>query len=207
MRRLLILSAVVAVIVLVSTARADDFNAPDWRYDPYTTHQRWEFSTETTAYDAWSYAPGDYTPALTAPTLTVTEATWMAEDLGEYGVWRFEGVTQVDLDNFDEENDYKEIWMQLTYEASDVPLVYVDVVGQPRVYGTQIFSEASGNYTHAIWQIILEPNPTSEVLFVEPRDCTLYMDEIVIDTICIPEPATICLLGLGALALLRKRRA
>ena len=33
-----------------------------------------------------------------------------------------------------------------------------------------------------------------------------FVDQIVIDTICIPEPVTVCLLGLGALALLRKRR-
>ena len=208
MKRVAIVFAFLGLIFAVSTASADDFNAPDWREDPYTTYSIWEFDTDTnpTGPDSWSYVPGDYTPALTSPTLTVSGlATHKPEDMGEYGVWKFEDDIAIEIDNFPEENDYKEIWMQLTYYASGPPDVYAEV-GVDTFWGTEIFSEASGDYIHGIWQIIIEPNPSSEVIFIAPRDCTAYMDEIVIDTICIPEPATICLLGLGALALLRKRK-
>ena len=46
----------------------------------------------------------------------------------------------------------------------------------------------------------------------DPADTTVEPDVTDdggggIDTICVPEPTTICLLGLGALAMLRRRRA
>ena len=47
---------------------------------------------------------------------------------------------------------------------------------------------------------------TFEEIWIRPAECTTYIDELVIDTICVPEPATIFLLGLGGMALLRKRR-
>ncbi len=57
------------------------------------------------------------------------------------------------------------------------------------------------------WRII--PNPSSEsfTIWAGYEGGTLSLiSEVVVDTICVPEPATICLLGLGGL-LLRKRRA
>ena len=206
MKKVVAFFAVLVVALALNSAVADDFSPPQWRGDPHTTYQRWEFSTETTAPDDWSYLPVDYAPALTPPALTVAGSVlYKPEDMGEDGVWKFEDWITIEIANFPEENDYKEIWMQMTYYASGPPDVYAEV-GEDTFWGTQVFEEASGNYIHGIWQIIIEPNPASEVLFIAPRDCTTYVDEIVIDTICIPEPVTVCLLGLGALALLRKRR-
>ena len=34
----------------------------------------------------------------------------------------------------------------------------------------------------------------------------VFVDQLVVDTICIPEPATMSLLALGGLALLRRKR-
>ncbi|MHC4646467.1 MAG: PEP-CTERM sorting domain-containing protein [Planctomycetota bacterium] len=65
--------------------------------------------------------------------------------------------------------------------------------------------QADGDYWNITYHIILEPNPASETIWVQPRDCTLYIDEIVVDTICTPEPGTLLLLGLGGMVLLRRR--
>ena len=48
----------------------------------------------------------------------------------------------------------------------------------------------------------IEPNPAFEIVRI---DGAVMVDEIVIDTICIPEPASLALLGLGGLALMRRR--
>jgi len=53
-------------------------------------------------------------------------------------------------------------------------------------------------YGETIWLLFLENSPTS------PEDWDY--NDFVVEVSAVPEPATICLFGLGALALLRKRR-
>ena len=61
--------------------------------------------------------------------------------------------------------------------------------------------------------ILIEPNPYYETVGIkfrfEGEEIGGYIDQVVIDTICgeVPEPMTVCLLGLGGLFLRRKRRA
>jgi hypothetical protein len=52
------------------------------------------------------------------------------------------------------------------------------------------------------WRI--EPNPPDEFFTIGG---TINVDELVIDTWCIPEPAALSLLALGSMVLLRRRRA
>jgi hypothetical protein len=159
---------------------ADDFNSPAWRGQERTTYQRWEFGA-----DDPMPSPDSYTNPQGVPSLTVTgdTALWLSSDLGETGVWKFEDYVIVEIANFDEPYPFKEVWMQLTYTAGGSPLVYADTV-DGRFWGRKVYEEPADSYFHAIWQIVIEPNPTSETIYIEPRDCTIYIDEIVIDTIC-----------------------
>ncbi|MHC4146081.1 MAG: PEP-CTERM sorting domain-containing protein, partial [Planctomycetota bacterium] len=129
-----------------------------------------------------------------------------------YGVWMLEskdsplGEIRVTIQNFPDDNLFKYIWMQITYSAKEAaaPLVltnpgYTDIVISDPL--------AVGDHWYITYDITLSPNPPSEVIVIQPAGCTTYIDEIVIDTICIPEPATLLLLGLGGLALLKKRIA
>ena len=58
-------------------------------------------------------------------------------------------------------------------------------------------------WVHSTYLIHLEPNPAWEIVKI---DGTLVVDEIVIDTICFPEPAAMGVLAVGGLALLRRRK-
>ena len=53
--------------------------------------------------------------------------------------------------------------------------------------------------------LTIEPNPEWEDVVIEfPFDT--YVDQVVIDTICTPEPATLAMLAIGGMALIRRRR-
>jgi len=67
-------------------------------------------------------------------------------------------------------------------------------------------------YTHIVYDLTLKPNPSDEKIYIQPMYCQIYIDEIVIDTICVPEPSSVLLLAVGAagiavLILRRRRRA
>jgi len=65
-----------------------------------------------------------------------------------------------------------------------------------------------GSYRLSLWAEF-QPNPPWEekVYTLSSSTGNIYLDSLHIATECIPEPATICLLGLGVLGLLKKRRA
>ncbi len=195
----------VALVAAAGVALADDYNPPDWRGQENTTFQRWEFGDENP-----NPAPDLLDNPLGDPTLQVAGSApftlWLAQDSDRSGVWKFEDYVQITIQNFDEQRPYKEIWIQLTYSADADPLI--STVPGSTGGDAPIDKEQVGTlYWHATYSLRIEPNPDQETIYIQPRNCTTFIDEIVIDTICVPEPLTVCLLGLGGLALLRKRRA
>jgi hypothetical protein len=209
MKKIVVFFAALVVALALNSALAEDYNPPTWRGDALTTYQRWEFSSDVLP----SPPEADLFNTLEDPVLTVTDPAtrlWMPEDSdGTTGVWKFEDTITIDIANFEDQNPLKIIWIQMTYSASGMPTIYADDPAGGRFFA-QLMDQtpvAGTLYLNATWQITMEPNPPSETIVIQPRDCTTYVDEIVIDTICtVPEPMTVCLLGLGALALLRKRR-
>jgi hypothetical protein len=214
MKKLALVFAALVVALAFNSAWAEDYYDPPWeRGSEGTTYQRWEFMDG----GALPSAPElDLVNPLGVPTLMVTDdltgpgatGLWMPNDgVGRDGVWKFEDMIVIDILNFNQDNPRKEIWIQITYDAIGVPLVYADDPSGARFWGELVDETPTGdNYLMATWHIIMQPNPDSETIYIQPRNCTTFVDEIVIDTICIPEPVTVCFLGLGALVLLRKRR-
>lgn len=208
-----------AVAVMFSSGivfAALDYVPAPWRTDPIgqppTTYQSWDFTT-----DANPTAPDvDLNPYGTAE-LTVTgdffsNTVWY-ETLPGYpnhqGIWGYEEDIQVLLPNNPVQNPYKEVWVQITYTASNAPNIYVLPEGNELEY---VFMDLVDNqdigdgWFHAAYYAIVEPNPTFELNVIRPADCTLYVDDLIIETVCdVPEPATLAILGLGALLMRTKR--
>lgn len=221
MKRVLLTMSLVVLAGMVPIASAMDINPPTlWqRGEPGSTYQRWEFDTDDT-----TPMPDDYFNPYGDPDLTVIpigpwENTWG----GLPGVWPLSGLITVDIPNNPVENEFKWVQIQLTWagevnHANATPCISVtakDAAGQPiasefitLLNTTDTLLEktnvaGAGEYWHhttCLFQIT--PNPFEETIII---GSAIMADELVIDTICIPEPATMSLLVIGAACLLGKR--
>ena len=199
---------VMILFLMFNVSWGEDVNPPPWRYSPGSTFQVWEFST------ADNPAMPDDSTNPESPSVLIAgnfiDGTFYNETYaGHQGVWLFEDEMIATIPNFNQLNPTKEIWVQMTFFADGVANLYVLPEGDENelVIMDQGETEAlGGGWYQSTFHATLEPNPTMEEIWIRPAECTLYVDELVIDTICAPEPATLVLLGLGGLGLLRRRR-
>ena len=211
MRALAVGSMVAVLAVGSGLAVADDLFQPGWRGDPGSTYQQWTFD-------------GDDNPAAPEVSLnpygtgTATmSSVWADIGPGRSGVWMDLDLIELWIPNQQEPNDYKELWVQITYLIDDffVPPAYVaptvDVPGAVYLGGETVILE-TGPVNH--WELQLsqwriEPNPPDETInitWLPPGRPYGAVDQIVVDTICIPEPGAVSLLVVGVLALLKRKR-
>ncbi len=211
------IGVLVAVLAVAGTALADDLNPPPWRGDPGSTFQHWTFDTDVTGL---SSIPPDYidNPYGTA-TIVDTYATsseWWDLYMGRQGVWHAYWYFWIDIDNDPIERPYKEIQIQWTYYYDDPngwdngrPKPSLDWPGAPFTNTVELIDEYPllDNWYYAIWKIMIWPNPDFESIYVVADDgySELWFDQIVVDTICIPESATLGLIALAGLVFFRRR--
>jgi hypothetical protein len=85
----------------------------------------------------------------------------------------------------------------------DQPLVGVSAVPMDSMTMSVVHDPIAGtDWITSIYDITIWPNPAEEWIAIKGD---ILVDELGIRTECVPEPATIGLLGLGGLALLRLR--
>jgi len=203
MKKYIVLAAVVVLAMAISNASAGMW----WqRGDPGSTWQDWTFDTGVNPATPEAYSnPGIPQASIVAkPGSHVPEAGWKDGWYGREGVWAGD-ILQITLDipNVPPPNTFKEIWLQMEYigdvtaTSIIIPQSGVEFLGGGWDYST----EGWKIYTVG-WRIF--PNPVEEQIFVEIVNSGAFLNYLYVDTICVPEPATLALLGLGALVL-RKR--
>lgn len=202
-RRIVLLLAIGVAVPLVV---ADDINPPPWRGEPRTTFALWEFSTPDI------FPPPDvFDNPFGPPELEVNPFGdgWLPSYNGRQGVWTLSGDIFVDIPNFPEPLDMKWIWIQLTwapipFEPNPFPTVVEELTPGGPYAGESINVIPIGpeDWIHETFLIELFPNPDRERIHIFGD---IYVDELVIDTICIPEPAGMLMLVVALAGLLTRR--
>lgn len=213
--------ALTVVLCAASAFAALDIDPAPWRGLDGSTYQSWDFLTN--AKD--DITPDDDQNPYGTATLTISGSYF--ESTGYYivgpssyaehdGVWGFKSTMIIDIPNNPVENPYKEVWLQITFAG----VTSAGTAATPNIFMLPEGNEAAAvemrpdlvnlidlgdGYYHATYHGILIPNPESEIAVIMPAECTLYVDDLIVETICVPEPATVALLCAGLAMLTRKK--
>ena len=111
----------------------------------------------------------------------------------------------IEFPNYPPPNPYKDIWVQITWapEAQyGEPTVKVQPEGiEPGVIvplDPQSPIDMPGTWYHSTYKVRIEPNPPWELIVIQG---SVYVDEVVVDTYCVPEPGGMLALITGSLGL------
>jgi len=194
---------------------ADDLVPPPWRGQPGSSWAGWAFLSAESPI-APDIGNWPYGMPMAQPLPGVGQY-YLPQWGGREGVWPLSGEIWIDMPNRPEPNEYKDIWVQLTWaqQASNVsPIVYfmldrggTGMTVMPET-GRQVLGATGdpggdGLWYHSVYYLRWYPNVPFEVIAVTGA---VNVDQVVIDTICIPEPLSVGLLAAGSVALLVRRR-
>jgi len=200
-----------AAAALAAPALAEDLQPPWWRGEISTTSQVWEFDDPAVTMPGTPIRPDGPAPG-GQPPLDSTQLIWdpgpppwdqwMERDEGRFGVIGLSGWIDIIVDNHDPrpENE-KWIWVQLTWRPQDqgeVP-IFEAIDPQP-IQAPRIVEEIpldadpvlGWRETTYAWE--LDWNPPDERFIISG---TINVDELVIDTWCVPEPTSAAMLLVG----------
>jgi hypothetical protein len=215
-----VLAGAVLFGLLAVPALGEDIFPPWWRGETETTFEQWEFLTNlnpTPPDPPWVNPYGE--PSLMVFPAFPPPDDWFPEYLGGLGVWLLSGEIIIEIPNDPIERLYKEIWIQVTwspFEGGGRPAV--ELLTPPVGEGQVVREWSLGPWTTTVYSIHIEPNPDFEEIWIYGD---VYVDEIVVDTICSDEdhqPAiptlsewglavmTLLVLTAGTLVFMRARR-
>ncbi|MBN2269617.1 MAG: PEP-CTERM sorting domain-containing protein [Sedimentisphaerales bacterium] len=136
---------------------------------------------------------------------------WVTNLLGRDGVWTGEGILKVILEipNQMIPNPYKEIGLEIGFvgDLVDFSIIPIPIGGSVELVEQNIeVVDPTNGWLKLTAKFILEPNPYSEIICYSFASGLAAIDYIIVKTICVPEPMTVSLIGLGGLILARRRR-
>jgi len=221
MKKLFIIIA--AVVILSNVAVANITITPDMGEN--YTYQRWDFDTIATILATGSPPMAIFSDIVPetdqnpygSPLATVvtygSDAGWYdnlnGQDVMRASTYKLMSVT-LTIPNLENEKWLKIVQIESAYEGALVAPT-ISVMGATgiaekisEVYDTD--SEGWPEVT-STWHIIPQPESETIMLVLTGGANGVNLNYVEVATVCIvPEPASICLLGLGGLALLRKKR-
>lgn len=200
---------VLAVLCLsASFAAADYVDPPNWGDNPYYTHQSWEFDTESLSPDVVDNPYGD-------PLMVINGGVY------SNGGWMFNGPITADqmnpqlgiyIPNTPNPELLKEIWLQVTLNTNDWGLADSLQLWAMANNGTpyppnleeldiNVVDETTGRIRLTV-PIDIFPQPANEWIYLTAsmdEGSFIFLDEIDVDTRCVPEPSAIVLLVCSAI--------
>jgi hypothetical protein len=208
-----------ALATLCAPALSDDLFPPAWRGEPGTTVQQWLFSTNPPIPSGHVPADGLKNNPYGNPFYEVVgwhayygvyPDTWFGRS-GILGVTASDPM-YVTIPNTPADPDrHKDVLVQLTWQSSwgKKPTVTATNPAGVVTDGSTVVLDA--NWSHSTYSVYYPENPDSEVIKIGNSAGTIYLDQMVFDTRCVPEPSILAMLGIGAIGLLgyrwRRRRA
>jgi len=228
MKRLALVGLTLLLIAGVSTDAFGFINGPPW-YNPNqagTRHFRFDLSNYGGVWDGYTYVG----PPWDSPGWECDDAYWSANIqwfnmaptwdarqgvLGidnRQGTELLSGTINLHINNFDNLNPEKKVWDEIEYFLGGGATILHGLYPPP---GTTFSTSSILNHMNLADGGIrenlggmIQPNPLWEEIkidFFVPVGGQAYLDFIEVATACIPEPATLGLLSIVGLALLRRR--
>ena len=210
-------AAMSASVALAQVVPPDDVQPPPWRGQFSTTSQFWLFNTPDLLVqpDGPIPAHGGLPPG--APWLPSTRLTvqplgpWIQSDQsGRIGIWPLSGTMNVIVDNHPEPNPVKYMWVQVVWQdIPGLPHTGPELSGFNPLASTPLTAvgpvDLGFGWFETTYKWEIRPNPRDEFFILGGN---INVDQLLIDTWCIPEPGTglLTVLGGGLLLVFRRRR-
>ncbi len=221
MRKLLLLLSLAALQAACSATMMIPERGVIAQWDNWVAGQSFD-GFDTYIPDVWVFDEQSELSLTDSPDALVYEGVSYAECYdGRDGVLLVNGLGYENMDFFIPNyigGENKEITIQIIYQSTgSEPLIGVSPYLNGELMTEGIY--ANGRTSHVslegywfcdTFEFVVIPNPDYEYITLgfenNPVSPVLAVDSVTVETVCVPEPATLCFMALGSLTLLRKRK-